>query len=94
VLALAAVIALPVLQPASALADDAPACSGAPSAIASNFNGTAIPSGRTIWFSSVMKASGLGDGATTIRVVDQSIELAGSTLTVPATPSCPDSRSR
>jgi hypothetical protein len=80
-------MALPILQPASALADDAPVCalgSGAPSAITSNFNGTAIPSGRTIWFSSVAKASGLSDGATTIRIVDQSIKLAGSTLTVPA----------
>ena len=27
---------------------------------ASNFNGTAIPAGRTIWFSSVMKVSGVG----------------------------------
>jgi hypothetical protein len=85
-LALAAVTALPILQPASALAGDAPTCApgvGAPSAITSNFNGTAIPAGRTIWFSSVFKATGLGDGATTIRVVGQSIELAGSTVSVP-----------
>lgn len=83
-LALAAVIALPALLPASALADDAPACApGSSSTIVSNFNGTAVPAGRTIWFSSVLKAAGLGAGATTIRVVDQSIELAGSTLAVP-----------
>src|ERR1700755_2240793 len=79
-LVLAAAMALPVLQPASALANDA-TC--APTAITSNFNGTAIPAGRTIWFNSVLKASGLGDGATTIRVVGQSIELAGRTLAVP-----------
>jgi len=30
------------------------------SSIASNFNGTAIPGGSFIWFSSVFKASGLG----------------------------------
>ena len=88
-LALAAVIVLPALVPVAAFADDAvpaPSCSsglGATSAIGSNFNGTAIAAGRTIWFNSVLKVSGLGSGSTTIRVVNQSIRLAGDTLSVP-----------
>jgi hypothetical protein len=77
-LPLAALIALPLLYSAPARADNACA-----SAIGSNFNGTAIPAGRTIWLSSVFKASGLGPGATTIRVVDQSIDLDGTDVSVP-----------
>jgi hypothetical protein len=59
------------------------------SSITSNFNGTAIPSGDTIWFSSVLKASGLGSGPVTVHVTDQVIAFqAGGTnysLNVPDT---------
>src|SRR5262249_47409288 len=37
-----------------------------PFSIAANFNGTAIPSGRTLWFSAVAKAKGLGTHPVTI----------------------------
>jgi hypothetical protein len=59
------------------------------SSITSNFNGTAIPSGDTIWFTSVLKASGLGPGPVTVHVTDQVIAFqAGGTnysLNVPDT---------
>jgi hypothetical protein len=42
-----------------------------PSAIVSDFNGTSIPAGRSVWFNSVMKVSNQGAGPTTIHVTQQ-----------------------
>jgi len=54
------------------------------STVSSNFNGTAIPAGDTVWFSSVMKVSGLNPSqTTTIRFTGQSISVAGSSKSVP-----------
>lgn len=61
--------------------------SGVPgfSSIASNFNGTAIPSGDFIWFSSVLKASGLGSTPVRIFLRSASVQLTvnGVTHTLP-----------
>ena len=57
------------------------------STITSNFNGTAIPAGDTLWFNSVMKVSGLGSSPVTIHVTNQVIAFSASgtnyTLNVP-----------
>lgn len=58
-LAGAAALALPALASPPALAS-APACSN--NSITSNFNGTAIAGGDTIWFNSVVKAKGASSG--------------------------------
>jgi hypothetical protein len=54
------------------------------SSIVSNFNGTAIPAGDTVWFSSVFKPSGLGSTPVTVHVTDQTISFsaAGTNYTV------------
>lgn len=49
--------------------------------ISSSFNGTAIPAGRYIWFDSIVKVSGVGGTATTIRINNSTIRF-----TVNATP--------
>lgn len=51
------------------------------SSITASFNGTAIPAGRTIWFSSALTASGLPKtGSVTIHVEDAAIDFtAGGT---------------
>jgi hypothetical protein len=46
--------------------------------IVSNFNGTAIPAGDTIWFSSVFKPSGVGAAPVTLHVTNQSISFKAS----------------
>lgn len=60
---------------------------GTISSIRSNFNGTAIPAGRTIWFSSVFKVSGLGADPVTLHVTSQTIAFSAAgtdyTLSVP-----------
>ena len=63
--------------------------SGGWTSINSNFNGTAIPSGDTVWFSSVFKANGLGSSPVNLQFTGQSISYAldGSTVTF----SVPDS---
>lgn len=43
------------------------------SSIASNFNGTAIPAGDSVWFNAAFKATGLGAGPVSVRVTDQHI---------------------
>src|SRR5689334_14994328 len=48
------------------------------SAIASNFNGTNIAAGSSIWFNSIMKVSGLGAGPTEIRVTNASVDFTSS----------------
>jgi hypothetical protein len=54
------------------------------STILSNFNGTAIPAGDTVWFSSVFKMSGLASGATAnLYVTHQTISLGGTTYQLP-----------
>jgi hypothetical protein len=61
-------------------------CTPVQSSIASNFNGTAIPAGDTIWFSSVISVKGLGSGSTTVHFVNASLSFtAGShTYNIPA----------
>ena len=56
-----------------------------PSSISANFNGTAITGGDYIWFSSVLKASGLGSKAVTIFVRNSSITFSanGTAYAVP-----------
>jgi hypothetical protein len=46
------------------------------SSITSNFNGTAIPAGDTVWFSSVFKINGLGSNPVTLHVTNQTISYA------------------
>jgi hypothetical protein len=50
-------------------------------ATAANFNGTAIPAGSTVWFSSVFKASNLGSGPVTLTFTNQSITFTASGVT-------------
>jgi hypothetical protein len=59
------------------------------SSITSNFNGTSVPAGDTIWFSSVFKPSGLGSSPVTLRVTDQTISFTANGT--PYTLSVPDS---
>jgi carboxypeptidase family protein len=57
------------------------------SAITSNFNGTAVPAGSTVWFNSVAKVSGVGPSGATLHLVNSEIDFtAGGTayhLSVP-----------
>jgi len=48
------------------------------SSIPSNFNGTAIPGGDDIWFSSVAKVSGVGSSPVTIDVTNQTISFTAN----------------
>jgi hypothetical protein len=48
------------------------------SSISANFNGTAIPAGDTIWFSSVLKPSGLGSNRVTIFVRKSTITFTAN----------------
>ncbi|MBV8488961.1 MAG: hypothetical protein JO199_00425 [Candidatus Eremiobacteraeota bacterium] len=48
---------------------------------ASNFNGTAVPSGDTIWFNSVMKVSGAGSSPVTIAMTNSSIAIVQKGVT-------------
>jgi hypothetical protein len=54
------------------------------SAITGNFNGTAIPAGDTVWFSSDFKVNGLGKSPVTLQFTQGSIEFTanGTTYTV------------
>jgi hypothetical protein len=55
--------------------------------IAFNFNNTPITAGSTIWFSSGLQASGLGNGPVTVNITNQSIAFTASgtnySITVP-----------
>ncbi len=55
------------------------------SSIVSNFNGTPIAAGNTIWFSSVAKVSGVGANPVTLSIVIAEIDFsaAGTTYQVP-----------
>jgi hypothetical protein len=54
------------------------------SSIQSNFNGTAIAPGSTVWFTSVMKVNGLGSSPVTLHVTNQTIDFSvnGSAVVV------------
>jgi Carboxypeptidase regulatory-like domain len=56
------------------------------SSIASNFNGTSIASGNTLWFSSAFKVNGLGSSAVTLHFTDDTITYSvnGTSYTVDA----------
>jgi len=65
--------------PAAPCPGPAPACVSN-SSISSNFNGTAIPAGRTIWFNAVLKASGLPTtGTTTVDFTNVMITFSDGT---------------
>jgi hypothetical protein len=54
------------------------------SVVAANFNGTPIPAGDTVWFSSVFKISGLSQSAPTVLdVTGASVSVGGRTVAVP-----------
>lgn len=53
------------------------------SSIQSNFNGTAIPDGRTVWFNAVLKVSGVGADPVTIRLTNSTISSSAFNLVVP-----------
>jgi hypothetical protein len=55
------------------------------STITSNFNGTAIPAGDYIWFSSVGKVSGVGADPVTLNITHQTITFNGTTIDLPDT---------
>lgn len=56
-----------------------------PSSISSNFNGTRIAAGNSIWFNANFKVSGLRtDIPTTIRFEDSIISINGTSYTVPS----------
>jgi hypothetical protein len=46
--------------------------------ISSNFNGTPIAAGSTIWFNSVVKVSGLGSAPATLSLVNSSINFTAN----------------
>lgn len=48
------------------------------STIVSNFNGTKIPAGDTVWFNSVTKVTGLGSGTETLFVKDGMISFTSN----------------
>jgi hypothetical protein len=51
------------------------------STIQSNFNGTAIPAGDSLWFNSVFKANGLGSSPVTLHVTNQTIVFSANGTT-------------
>jgi hypothetical protein len=48
------------------------------SSIASNFNGTAIGAGDSVWFSSVFKVNGLGSNPVSLHVTNQTISFSAN----------------
>jgi hypothetical protein len=60
------------------------------SSIVSNFNGTAIPAGDSVWFNSVMKVSGLGASPVTLHVTDASVTFTLKGAATPTVVSVPD----
>ena len=54
-----------------------------PSSITASFDGTPIPAGRTIWFNSVLKVSGLKSAPVTIQFQDVTIQSADGQISVP-----------
>jgi hypothetical protein len=64
-------------QPALELLEER-AVPSATSIIQSNFNGTPLHAGDTIWFSSVAKVNGLGSAPVTLQVVNQTIDFTAN----------------
>jgi hypothetical protein len=54
-----------------------------PSSITANFDGTPIPAGRTIWFNSVLKVSGLQSEPVKIQFQHAMIDSADGQISVP-----------
>lgn len=48
------------------------------SSISSNFNGTAISSGRTLWFNSIISPSNLGTGTATVWLSDATVTFTAN----------------
>jgi len=59
----------------------------ATSGIASNFNGTAVQAGSTVWFNGVLKVGGIGSNGAAVRVSEGTISFSANgtpyTLTLP-----------
>ena len=72
----------PFLTSRSTCAPPPPPCHLSTS-IKSNFNGTQINKNSNIWFTSVLKPSGLGSQPVTIRFTQQTITSSAFTLSVP-----------
>ena len=79
----AAVALLALSASSSQAASTAQFCSsgGASSTITSDFNGTPIPAGSFIWFSAVLKVSGVPSGGATIRFTNQNISFSANGFT-------------
>jgi hypothetical protein len=57
---------------------------GKATSLTANFNGTALPAGDYVWFSSTIKASGLSPTATTtIWFVNQTVTIGAAVVSVP-----------
>jgi hypothetical protein len=76
-------IALLAMTASASQASTASFCGsgGLSSTITSNFNGTAIPSGDFVWFSAVLKVSGVPSGGATIRFTNQNISFKANGFT-------------
>jgi hypothetical protein len=51
------------------------------SIISSNFNGTAIPAGDSVWFNSVVKVSGVGPSGATLHLSNAEVDFTSKTGT-------------
>src|SRR4029077_6707934 len=76
-------IALLAVTASASQASSASFCSsgGQSSTITSNFNGTEIPSGSFIWFSAVLKVSGVPSTGATIHFTNQNISFHANGFT-------------
>jgi hypothetical protein len=77
------VVLLAMSASASQAASSAQFCSSSAgsSTITSNFNGTPIAAGRFIWFSAVLKVSGVPSSGATIRFTNQNISFSANGFT-------------
>src|SRR5580704_7480691 len=71
--------ASPCFQPRLEILEDRSVPS-AVSSITSNFNGTPIPAGDDIWFSSVAKVQGVGSSPATLDVTNQTISFTANNV--------------
>jgi hypothetical protein len=65
------------LQPTLEVLEDRTLLSSS-SILQSNFNGTPIAAGSSVWFNSVLKVNGLGSKPVTIRMVDSTIDFTAN----------------
>ncbi len=77
--------------PLAPLSVQLPGASCPPVSISANFNGTAIPPGSTLWFSSVFKVQGSVPGNYYIFMVNPTITVNGTTYSNTTTSIVPDS---